>query len=118
MKQFFFLLCLFAATYSFAQDTTKTKPKQWLGVLTLEEKYKEEKNQIMCFHFISFRLCMLYTYFSVRSIKNKSKKKKFITFSDVLRSHFLMEKMPSMSQSKITLSVNLTICSKSPSNST
>lgn len=44
MKQFFFLLCLFAATYSFAQDTTKTKPKQWLGVLTLEEKYKEEKN--------------------------------------------------------------------------
>ncbi|MBS4063426.1 MAG: hypothetical protein KGZ74_02650 [Chitinophagaceae bacterium] len=44
MKQFFFLFCLFAATYSFAQDTTKTKPKQWLGVLTLEEKYKEEKN--------------------------------------------------------------------------
>jgi uncharacterized protein len=44
MKQLIFLCFLFAATSSFAQDTSKTKLKQWLGVLTLEEKYKEEKN--------------------------------------------------------------------------
>lgn len=44
MKKILFLLCFFAAIHSIAQDTTKAKPKQWLGVLTLEEKYKEEKN--------------------------------------------------------------------------
>jgi hypothetical protein len=37
MLQFFFL-------HSMAQDTTKGKPTGWLGMLTLTEKYKDEKS--------------------------------------------------------------------------
>ena len=33
-----------AVRLCFAQNSSKTKPKQYLGVLTLTEKYKEEKN--------------------------------------------------------------------------
>lgn len=44
MKAFFFVLSLFTAAQSFAQDTTKVKIKEWLGVLTLTEKYQDEKN--------------------------------------------------------------------------
>jgi uncharacterized protein YciI len=40
MKKIFFLLSIFIAAQSFAQDTTKVKMKEWLGVLTLVEKYK------------------------------------------------------------------------------
>ena len=44
MKHVLLLICIVVTAHSFAQDSTKTKPKQWLGVLTLEEKYKDEKN--------------------------------------------------------------------------
>lgn len=44
MKKIFLIICLFAAAPSFAQDSTKTKLKEYLGVLTLTEKYKDEKN--------------------------------------------------------------------------
>jgi uncharacterized protein YciI len=37
------VLCLLCIQ-CFAQDTTKAKPKAWLGVLTLTEKYKTEAN--------------------------------------------------------------------------
>jgi len=37
------VLCLLSIQ-CFAQDTTKAKPKAWLGVLTLTEKYKTEAN--------------------------------------------------------------------------
>jgi uncharacterized protein YciI len=39
----FFLLCFFSL-HSQGQDSTKVKMKEWLGVLTLSEKYKSEKN--------------------------------------------------------------------------
>lgn len=44
MKKIFVLLLLFTALQSYAQDSTKTKPKEWLGVLTLTEKFTDEKN--------------------------------------------------------------------------
>lgn len=44
MKKFFLLACFFAAITSYSQDTTKLKPKQWLGVLTLAPKFQDEKN--------------------------------------------------------------------------
>jgi uncharacterized protein len=44
MKKLFLFICLFAAAPSFAQDSTKTKLKEYLGVLTLTEKFKDEKN--------------------------------------------------------------------------
>jgi uncharacterized protein len=44
VKKLFFLLSLFIAAQSFAQDTTKVKRKEWLGVLTLVEKYKIAEN--------------------------------------------------------------------------
>jgi len=37
------LFCLLSV-HAFSQDSTKTKPKQFLGVLTLTEKFKDEKN--------------------------------------------------------------------------
>lgn len=37
------LLCCISLS-SFAQDSAKAKPKEYLGVLTLTEKYKDEKN--------------------------------------------------------------------------
>lgn len=44
MKQLLFLLACFIGVQVSAQDTTKAKPKEYLGVLTLAEKYKDEKN--------------------------------------------------------------------------
>jgi uncharacterized protein YciI len=40
MKVIFLFLSLFITLQSFAQDSTKVKMKEWLGVLTLVEKYK------------------------------------------------------------------------------
>lgn len=42
MKQLLILCCLFSALQTSAQEKTKTP--QWLGILTLTEKYKDEKN--------------------------------------------------------------------------
>lgn len=42
MKQLLILCCLFSAIQTSAQEKTKTP--QWLGILTLTEKYKDEKN--------------------------------------------------------------------------
>lgn len=44
MKKLILVATLFICFQSLAQDSTKTKPKDWLGVLTLTEKYQEEKN--------------------------------------------------------------------------
>jgi len=44
MKKLFFVLSLFITVQSFAQDSTKIKMKEWLGVLTLVEKYKITAN--------------------------------------------------------------------------
>jgi uncharacterized protein len=42
MKKLLTLICLLFALQVAAQEKTKTP--QWLGILTLAEKYKEEKN--------------------------------------------------------------------------
>jgi len=44
MKKVFLFIALLVAYQSFAQDSTKVKPKEWLGVLTLTEKFKTESN--------------------------------------------------------------------------
>jgi uncharacterized protein len=44
MKKILFVALVFTTLQTFAQDSTKVNPKQWLGILTLEEKYKDEKN--------------------------------------------------------------------------
>jgi uncharacterized protein YciI len=44
MKKLLILLFCCMGIHSMAQDSTKLKPKEWLGVLTLSEKYKDEKN--------------------------------------------------------------------------
>lgn len=44
MKKLLLLIGLFIAAPLFAQDSTKVKMKQWLGVLTLAEKYKTASN--------------------------------------------------------------------------
>jgi len=44
MKKLLFILSLFLSVQSIAQDSTKVKMKEWLGVLTLTEKYTDEKN--------------------------------------------------------------------------
>ncbi len=44
MKKVILLLALFAGIHSFAQDSTNIKPRQWLGVLSLTEKYTKEAN--------------------------------------------------------------------------
>jgi len=44
MKALVFVLVLFITANTFAQDSIKVKKKEWLGVLTLTEKYTEEKN--------------------------------------------------------------------------
>lgn len=44
MKKILFVLSLFLTAPSFAQDSTQVKMKEWLGVLTVAEKYKVEKN--------------------------------------------------------------------------
>ena len=43
MKKLIFVLACFMAIHSFAQNDTKDK-KAWLGVLTLPEKFQDEKN--------------------------------------------------------------------------
>lgn len=44
MKKLICLLCCFSVLYVVAQDSSKAKPKTYLGVLTLTEKYRDEKN--------------------------------------------------------------------------
>jgi uncharacterized protein len=44
MKAIILVLSLFLTTQSFALDSTRVKMKEWLGVLTLTEKYTDEKN--------------------------------------------------------------------------
>ena len=44
MKKLIFLGLCFLAIEMYAQDTTKGQLKEYLGVLTLVEKFKDEKN--------------------------------------------------------------------------
>jgi uncharacterized protein YciI len=44
MKTIIFVLSLFITAHSLAQDSTKVKMKEWLGVLTVTEKFADEKN--------------------------------------------------------------------------
>ena len=44
MKATILFFSLFFTAQSFAQDSTKVKMKEWLGVLTLTEKFTDEKN--------------------------------------------------------------------------
>ena len=44
MKKLILMCACFIAIHATAQDTTSVKPKTWLGVLTLTEKYRDEKN--------------------------------------------------------------------------
>ncbi|MBL0356616.1 MAG: hypothetical protein IPP72_06815 [Chitinophagaceae bacterium] len=44
MKKSLCLLCCFITFNVVAQDSSKAKPKTYLGVLTLTEKYLDEKN--------------------------------------------------------------------------
>jgi uncharacterized protein YciI len=44
MKQILPALFCLLSVHVFSQDSSKTAPKQFLGVLTLTEKYKDEKN--------------------------------------------------------------------------
>lgn len=46
MKRFILICACFIAIHGMAQDTIKVKPKSWLGVLTLTEKYKDEKKWV------------------------------------------------------------------------
>jgi len=44
MKKLLFLCACLFTLQVFAQDTTKTKTKEYLGILTLADRYKDEKN--------------------------------------------------------------------------
>lgn len=44
MKKSLLVLCCLITLHSFAQDSAKVKQKEYLGVLTLSEKYRDEKN--------------------------------------------------------------------------
>src|ERR1700741_4918566 len=44
MKKLILMCACFIAIHATAQDTTSVKPKTWLGVLTLTDKYRDEKN--------------------------------------------------------------------------
>lgn len=44
MKKIFFFCACFFTLQVIAQDTTKTKLKEYLAVLTLTEKYQDDKN--------------------------------------------------------------------------
>jgi len=44
MKRLILICACFIAIHATAQDTTRTKSKSWLGVLTLTSKYQDEKN--------------------------------------------------------------------------
>jgi len=44
MRKLLTVLCCLLCIQALSQDSSKVKPKQYLGVLTLTEKYKDEKN--------------------------------------------------------------------------
>ena len=44
MRKLLTVLCCLLCIQAISQDSSKVKPKQYLGVLTLTEKYKDEKN--------------------------------------------------------------------------
>jgi uncharacterized protein YciI len=44
MKKLLLLVACFITIHALAQDTTKTKMNAYLGVLTLPQKYQDEKN--------------------------------------------------------------------------
>src|SRR5262245_51736794 len=44
MKKLILMCACFITVSAIAQDSTNVKPKTWLGVLTLTDKYKDEKN--------------------------------------------------------------------------
>lgn len=44
MRKYVVVVTLFICLQSLAQDSAQIKPKEWLGVLTLTEKYQDEKN--------------------------------------------------------------------------
>jgi uncharacterized protein len=44
MQKIVVIITLLYCFNSFAQDSSKAKPKEWLGVLTLTEKFKTESN--------------------------------------------------------------------------
>lgn len=44
MKAILLFFSLFLTAQSFAQDSSNVKMKEWLGVLTLTEKFRDEKN--------------------------------------------------------------------------
>lgn len=44
MKKLLVILCCFISIHAVAQDSAKAKLKQYLGILTLPEKFKDEKN--------------------------------------------------------------------------
>jgi uncharacterized protein YciI len=44
MKRIILIFVCFIAIEAVAQDTTRVKPKSWLGILTLTDKYRDEKN--------------------------------------------------------------------------
>jgi len=44
MKKLFLAFTCFISIHALAQDTTKVKKNAYLGVLTLSEKFKDEKN--------------------------------------------------------------------------
>lgn len=44
MKKCCFIIACFISIHTLAQDSTKSKPKEWLGVLTLTDKFKTETN--------------------------------------------------------------------------
>ncbi len=44
MKLLLLFISCFISIQNFAQDTSKTKLKEYLGILTLTEKYQDEKN--------------------------------------------------------------------------
>ena len=44
MRKILLIICCLASVSAFAQNSSNAKLKQYLGVLTLVEKYKDEKN--------------------------------------------------------------------------
>lgn len=44
MKTILLFLSFFLSAQIFAQDSSKVNKKEWLGVLTLTDKYQDEKN--------------------------------------------------------------------------
>jgi len=44
MRKLLTVLCCLLCIQAISQDSSKVKPKQYLGVLTLTEKYKDKKN--------------------------------------------------------------------------